>query len=143
MTVHGCTVPPDGASKPRPPPMAGVSHFPARSDRQKRIALAWITFGRRRTVSIRAGVNGWSTSTSAIASWPGAVRPRWNVAILTSLVAQRLTERADKAGLVVIAHEQHVPAEFGFERDALDIDEARLVAGEDGAGDRRAAAAPS
>src|SRR6516162_8938465 len=53
---------------------------------------------------------------------------------------QRLAERADKARLVKIAHEQHVAAELGFERDALDRDETRLVAAEEGAGDLAATA---
>src|SRR5437879_2478335 len=49
--------------------------------------------------------------------------------------AERLAERTDKAGLVIVANKQHVTAEFGLERNALDLDEARLAAGEDGASD--------
>ena len=41
-----------------------------------------------------------------------------------------------KPGLVEVAHEQHMGAELGLERHALDRDEARLVAGEQRAGDR-------
>src|SRR5581483_11180467 len=51
-----------------------------------------------------------------------------------------LAERADEPGLVVVAHIQHVPAELGFERNAGDRDQARLVAGEQGALDRPALA---
>ena len=54
--------------------------------------------------------------------------------MFTSACAQRIAECADEAGFVVIAHKQHVAAELGFERDALDRDDARLVAGEQSAG---------
>src|SRR6516164_9017351 len=49
--------------------------------------------------------------------------------------AESVSQRADKAWLVVIAHEQHVAAELGFERNTLDRHEARLVATKQSAGD--------
>ncbi len=49
--------------------------------------------------------------------------------------AERVPQRPDKSRLVVVAHEQHVAAELCFERDALDRHDARLVAGEQCAGD--------
>src|SRR5438045_8550911 len=48
-------------------------------------------------------------------------------------LTQRMPERADKAGFVVISHKQHVAAELGFERDALDRDDTGLIAGEQSA----------
>src|SRR5260370_31975384 len=49
--------------------------------------------------------------------------------------AERVSQRTDKARLVVIAHEQHIAPELCFERDALDRHDARLVAGEQCSGD--------
>src|SRR4051794_24629300 len=48
---------------------------------------------------------------------------------------QRVPERADEARLVVVAHEQHMTAELGIERYAVNLDQAGLVAGKEGAGD--------
>src|SRR5215471_9297686 len=49
--------------------------------------------------------------------------------------AERVAQCPDEPGLVVVAHEQHVAAQLRFERDALERDDARLVAGEQRAGD--------
>src|ERR1700758_3178407 len=46
-----------------------------------------------------------------------------------------VAQRADKARLVVIAHEQHRAAELSLERYALHRHDARLIAGEQGSSD--------
>src|SRR5439155_10121777 len=45
-------------------------------------------------------------------------------------IAEQHAERADEAGLVHIGYIEHMRAEFRFELDALDLDDARLAVGE-------------
>ena len=44
-------------------------------------------------------------------------------------------EAADEARLVLVGDVEHRGAELGVHADALDLDDARLAVGEDGAGD--------
>src|SRR4051794_35877251 len=130
MTVQGCTVPRGRRLKPRPPPRWPGFRI---SSEAHRLGLDHI---RKATHSVDQSGSQWLVDldqrdrTLAGSSAPEVKRRDIDLAL-----AQHPTERANKARLVVIAHKQYVPSEFAFERNTLDIHEARLASGEDGAGD--------
>src|SRR5206468_1756458 len=54
---------------------------------------------------------------------------------IDAVLAQGAAEITDEARLVLVADEQHRGAELGLHGDTLDLDETRLVAAEERAGD--------
>src|SRR5205085_3460778 len=129
--------PPRRGSKPRPPP-AGVSHFwtDALSAGRTwacrfcalethRLCLDHIGQMAHRLDQIRGQLLIDLDQRNRVTARGGAAEMKGRN--IDRGGPQRVAERADEPRLVIITNKQHVMAELGLERDALDFDEARLV----------------